>query len=89
MDLPSCAFTDHDEGCPVFGMGVVVVSGKRLQKPKGFLVVACFVSSGRILPIPRHHRRGEQHECGQGGEEGAHPKMLVCNAVALNLHGNL
>ena len=29
MDLPSCAFTDDDEGGPVFGMGVVVVSGKR------------------------------------------------------------
>ena len=24
---------------------------------------------------------------GQGGEDGAHPKMLIPNAVALNLHG--
>ena len=41
--------------------------GKRLPKPKGFLRITRLVSSRRILKTPRHHGRGEQHECGQGG----------------------
>lgn len=45
---------------------------QRLPEPKSFLVIARFVSVDSILPIPRHHGSGEQHECGQGGEEGAH-----------------
>ena len=61
--------------------------GQRLPEPQGFRLIAHSVSGKPILPIPRHHGRGEQHECGQGCEEGAHPKMLIPNAVALNLHG--
>ena len=38
---------------------------ERLQKLKGFLVIA------------RHHRRGDQHECGQGGEESAHRRLTL------------
>jgi len=50
--------------------------GKRLIKPKGFLVIARLVSGLRILKIPRHHGGGAQHECGYGCEEGAHNKSL-------------
>ena len=51
--------------------------GKRLPKPKGFLVIARVGSGHPILKIPRPHRRGEQHECGQSGEEGAHRLVLL------------
>ena len=32
------------------------------------------ISGYRILLFPRHHGRSEQHQAGEGGEEGAHDR---------------
>jgi hypothetical protein len=43
--------------------------------------------SGLVILRELNNAAGEQHECRQDCEEGAHSKMLVPNAVPLNLHG--
>ena len=48
----------------------------RLPKSNGFLEISRSGSGNPILIIPRHHgRRGEQHEGGQGGDQGAHQEF--------------
>ena len=67
-------FVQHTEGKP---RPLISLLNQRLQKLKDFLVIARLVNSKRILKIPRHHRRGDQHECGQGGEESAHRRLTL------------